>query len=159
MLALASHLISTLVGVALGIYGATHKYSLGDTASTVLAALRGEVLELDAKFETVASIGGKPGKLESTCDGPANDTGVSCVDAVLGSLSGVPVPELVPNEANTVSEAAVCVGRGAIPPAAGGAIWPGHETMTPGQPGAGCWIYGQHEDGEPGATASPDPTG
>ena len=50
-------------------------------------------------------------------------------------------------------------GRGAIPPGAGGAIWPGHETMTPGQPGAGCWIYGQHEDGEPGATASPDPTG
>ena len=49
--------------------------------------------------------------------------------------------------------------RGAIPRAAGGAIWPGHETMTPGQPGAGCWIYGQHEDGEPGATASPDPTG
>jgi peptide/nickel transport system permease protein len=39
VLALASHLISTLVGIALGIYGATHKYSLGDTASTVLAFL------------------------------------------------------------------------------------------------------------------------
>ncbi len=38
-LAIASHLISTLIGVFLGIYGATHKYSLGDTASTVLAFL------------------------------------------------------------------------------------------------------------------------
>src|SRR5215208_6703476 len=35
VLALASHLISTLVGVFIGIYAATHQYSLGDNAATV----------------------------------------------------------------------------------------------------------------------------
>jgi ABC-type dipeptide/oligopeptide/nickel transport systems, permease components len=39
ILALASHLISTLIGILLGIYAATHQYSLGDTLSTVLAFL------------------------------------------------------------------------------------------------------------------------
>jgi peptide/nickel transport system permease protein len=39
VLALASHLISTLLGILLGIYAATHQYSLGDTLSTVLAFL------------------------------------------------------------------------------------------------------------------------
>ncbi len=39
VLALASHLISTLIGVFLGIYAATHQYSLGDTAATVLSFL------------------------------------------------------------------------------------------------------------------------
>ncbi len=38
-LALAAHLISTLVGIAIGIYTATHQYSLGDIAATVLAFL------------------------------------------------------------------------------------------------------------------------
>ncbi len=36
-LATAAHLISTLFGVAIGIYSATHKYSLGDNLSTVFA--------------------------------------------------------------------------------------------------------------------------
>ncbi|HOU14380.1 MAG TPA: ABC transporter permease [Anaerolineae bacterium] len=36
-LALAAHLISTLVGIIIGIYSATHKYSLGDTFATVFA--------------------------------------------------------------------------------------------------------------------------
>jgi peptide/nickel transport system permease protein len=39
VLALAAHLISTLVGVFLGIYAATHQYSLGDNLATVLAFL------------------------------------------------------------------------------------------------------------------------
>lgn len=39
ILALASHLISTLIGILLGIYAATHQYSLGDTLSTVIAFL------------------------------------------------------------------------------------------------------------------------
>jgi len=39
VLALASHLISTLVGILLGIYAATHQYKLGDIAATVLAFL------------------------------------------------------------------------------------------------------------------------
>lgn len=39
VLALASHLISTVLGVLLGIYAATHQYSIGDTAATVLAFL------------------------------------------------------------------------------------------------------------------------
>jgi peptide/nickel transport system permease protein len=39
ILALAAHLISTLVGIFIGIYAATHQYSLGDTVSTVLAFL------------------------------------------------------------------------------------------------------------------------
>jgi peptide/nickel transport system permease protein len=38
-LALAAHLISTLVGIFMGIYAATHQYSLGDTGATVLAFL------------------------------------------------------------------------------------------------------------------------
>ena len=38
-LALASHLISTLLGIAVGIYAATHQYKLGDVAATVLAFL------------------------------------------------------------------------------------------------------------------------
>ncbi len=36
-LATAAHLISTLFGVVIGIYSATHKYSLGDNLSTVFA--------------------------------------------------------------------------------------------------------------------------
>jgi peptide/nickel transport system permease protein len=36
-LALAAHLISTILGIAIGIYSATHKYSLGDYLSTVFA--------------------------------------------------------------------------------------------------------------------------
>ena len=38
-LAMSAHLISTLIGVFVGIYAATHKYSLGDTGATVLAFL------------------------------------------------------------------------------------------------------------------------
>lgn len=38
-LALAAHLISTLIGLAIGIYAATHQYSLGDIGATVLAFL------------------------------------------------------------------------------------------------------------------------
>jgi peptide/nickel transport system permease protein len=38
-LALTAHAISTLVGVFIGIYAATHQYSLGDNAATVLAFL------------------------------------------------------------------------------------------------------------------------
>ncbi len=38
-LALASHLISTVLGIWIGIYAATHKYSLGDIGATVLAFL------------------------------------------------------------------------------------------------------------------------
>lgn len=38
-LALAAHLISTLLGVFIGIYAATHQYSLGDTGATILAFL------------------------------------------------------------------------------------------------------------------------
>jgi len=36
-LAAAAHLISTLFGIVIGIYSATHKYSLGDNLSTVFA--------------------------------------------------------------------------------------------------------------------------
>jgi peptide/nickel transport system permease protein len=36
-LALASHLISTLIGIAIGIYAATHQYSPGDIFATVIA--------------------------------------------------------------------------------------------------------------------------
>ena len=50
-------------------------------------------------------------------------------------------------------------GRAGIRPTVGGTTWPERETMTPGQPGRGCWICEQHEDGEPGATPSPDPSG
>ena len=39
VLALAAHLISTLLGIFIGIYAATHQYSLGDNAATVLAFL------------------------------------------------------------------------------------------------------------------------
>jgi peptide/nickel transport system permease protein len=39
VLALAAHLISTLVGIFIGIYAATHQYSLGDIGATVLAFL------------------------------------------------------------------------------------------------------------------------
>jgi peptide/nickel transport system permease protein len=39
VLALASHLISTLLGIGIGIYAATHQYKLGDIAATVLAFL------------------------------------------------------------------------------------------------------------------------
>lgn len=38
-LAIASHAISTLLGIAIGIYAATHQYSLGDIAATILAFL------------------------------------------------------------------------------------------------------------------------
>lgn len=38
-LALAAHLISTLIGLAIGIYAATNQYSIGDIAATVLAFL------------------------------------------------------------------------------------------------------------------------
>lgn len=38
-LAISAHLISTLVGVGIGIYAATHQYQFGDTAATVLAFL------------------------------------------------------------------------------------------------------------------------
>ncbi|NWG20284.1 MAG: ABC transporter permease [Chloroflexi bacterium] len=38
-LAIASHAISTLFGIAIGIYAATHQYSLGDIAATILAFL------------------------------------------------------------------------------------------------------------------------
>ena len=37
IIALGSHLISTLVGLLIGIYSATHQYSLGDNAATFLA--------------------------------------------------------------------------------------------------------------------------
>jgi peptide/nickel transport system permease protein len=36
-LALTAHLISTLLGIAIGIYAATHQYSLGDIGLTILA--------------------------------------------------------------------------------------------------------------------------
>ncbi|WP_322507145.1 ABC transporter permease, partial [Anaerolinea sp.] len=36
-LALSAHLISTIVGIVIGIYSATHKYSIGDYAATVFA--------------------------------------------------------------------------------------------------------------------------
>lgn len=36
-LALSAHLISTVLGLAIGIYAATHKYSLGDNLAAVLA--------------------------------------------------------------------------------------------------------------------------
>lgn len=36
-LALSAHLISTIFGIVIGIYSATHKYSLGDYAATVFA--------------------------------------------------------------------------------------------------------------------------
>jgi peptide/nickel transport system permease protein len=39
VLALASHLISTLLGIGIGIYAATHQYKLGDIGATVLAFL------------------------------------------------------------------------------------------------------------------------
>ncbi len=39
VLAISAHLISTILGILIGIYAATHQYSLGDTASTVLAFL------------------------------------------------------------------------------------------------------------------------
>jgi peptide/nickel transport system permease protein len=39
VLAISAHLISTLVGVLIGIYAATHQYSLGDNLATVLAFL------------------------------------------------------------------------------------------------------------------------
>src|SRR5690554_901093 len=39
MLALAAHLISTLFGILIGIYAATHQYSLGDIGATILAFL------------------------------------------------------------------------------------------------------------------------
>lgn len=38
-LAIAAHLISTLIGVGVGIYAATHQYKLGDTAATIVAFL------------------------------------------------------------------------------------------------------------------------
>ena len=38
-LALSAHLISTLFGIAIGIYSATHQYKIGDMAATVLAFL------------------------------------------------------------------------------------------------------------------------
>lgn len=38
-LAISAHLISTLVGVGIGIYAATHQYQIGDTAATILAFL------------------------------------------------------------------------------------------------------------------------
>lgn len=36
-LALAAHLLSTLIGISIGIYAATHQYSLGDIGLTILA--------------------------------------------------------------------------------------------------------------------------
>jgi peptide/nickel transport system permease protein len=39
VLALSAHLISTLIGLLVGIYAATHQYSIGDTLGTVLAFL------------------------------------------------------------------------------------------------------------------------
>lgn len=39
VLALAAHAISTLLGIAIGIYAATHQYSLGDIGATVFAFL------------------------------------------------------------------------------------------------------------------------
>lgn len=39
VLALASHLISTLLGIGIGIYAATHQYKWGDIASTIFAFL------------------------------------------------------------------------------------------------------------------------
>jgi peptide/nickel transport system permease protein len=39
VLALASHLISTLLGIGIGIYAATHQYKLGDIGATVVAFL------------------------------------------------------------------------------------------------------------------------
>jgi peptide/nickel transport system permease protein len=36
-LALSAHLISTVIGIAIGIYAATHQYSLGDIGATILA--------------------------------------------------------------------------------------------------------------------------
>ena len=38
-LAMSAHLISTFVGVFIGIYAATHQYSVGDTAATIMAFL------------------------------------------------------------------------------------------------------------------------
>jgi len=37
LLALGAHLLATLLGLGIGIYSATHKYTLGDNAGTVLA--------------------------------------------------------------------------------------------------------------------------
>lgn len=39
VLALAAHIISTLFGIVIGIYSATHQYKIGDIAATVLAFL------------------------------------------------------------------------------------------------------------------------
>lgn len=39
VLALSAHLISTLLGIAIGIYAATHQYKWGDIASTIIAFL------------------------------------------------------------------------------------------------------------------------
>src|SRR5688500_3024799 len=39
VLALAAHAISTLLGIVVGIYTATHQYSLGDNGATVIAFL------------------------------------------------------------------------------------------------------------------------
>jgi ABC-type dipeptide/oligopeptide/nickel transport system permease component len=57
-LALAAHFISTFFGLLIGIYAATHKYSLGDNLAAVLAGAFAPSLRLSAGEAAGSVIGG-----------------------------------------------------------------------------------------------------